>query len=224
MKNKTLCICGIDTGIGKSVVTGLLGRYLADQGQSVITQKLVQTGCGDRPVDILLHRQLMGMQWNEFDEQGLTCPCCFPFPASPHLAARLAGSTIEPDMLSQASEKLADRHEWLLIEGAGGLHVPLTEEITLLDYLAKRDCPIILVTSPRLGSINHTLLSLEAIKARNMNLVGLVYNLYGENPREIVLDSLRVFKHGLKRYGFADRVVLLPDRKESKSTNWQVLL
>ena len=112
----------------------------------------------------------------------------------------------------------------LIIEGAGGLLVPLTRSLLLLDYLAERSYPIIMVTSPRLGSINHTLLCLEAIKHRNMQLSGLVYNLHGDHPREIVTDSLKMFKQFLDRYGFQKKVVILPDIRESRSTNWDILL
>jgi len=219
-----ITICGIDTGIGKSVVTGLLARHLLDQGKVVITQKPVQTGCKDRPEDILLHRKLMGADWHSLDEQQLTCCYCFPLAASPHLAAETAGTVIDPKKIDQASAILAGQVDQLLIEGAGGLLVPLTRSLLLLDYLAARAYPIILVTSPRLGSINHTLLCLEAIKARNMQLLGLVYNLHGHYPGTIVADSLKIFKRFLVRYAFPEKIVILPDLKESLSTNWDILL
>ncbi len=222
--NTPIAICGIDTGVGKSIVTGLLARHLLNQGKVVITQKLVQTGCSGRPEDILLHRRLMGAGWHRLDEEKLTCPYTFPFAGSPHLAAELAGTEIDPAELDRATQQLTDQVDQLIIEGAGGLLVPLTASLLLLDYLAKHFYPIILVTSPRLGSINHTLLCLEALKQRNINLLGLVYNLHGDHPREIVTDSLKMFKQALDRYGFPVKVVLLPNIDESRSTNWDVLL
>ncbi|MFZ5798357.1 MAG: ATP-dependent dethiobiotin synthetase BioD [Desulfobulbus sp.] len=220
----TLCLCGIDTGIGKSVTTGLMARYLIEQGQPVITQKLVQTGCAERPEDILLHRRLMECGWLEEDEARLTCPYCFPFPASPHLAARLAGTTIDPARISRATRTLAQRFEWLLLEGAGGLLVPLQEELSLLDYLAAEGHPLVLVTSPRLGSINHTLLSLEILRARGLRLAGLVYNLFHGAPGEIVQDSLRLFARALPRYGFPENIVVLPTWPHAHRVDWQRLL
>jgi dethiobiotin synthetase len=166
----------------------------------------------------------MGTSWNDLDEQGTTCSYCLSFPASPHLAARLAGTTIQPEIIRRDSEILAAGHEFLLVEGAGGLLVPLSEELLLLDYLQQCGYPLILVTSPRLGSINHTLLALEAIKSRNINLLGLVYNLHGNNPLEIVRDSLQVFKQALLTYGFTCPTLLLPDYKETRAINWQPLL
>lgn len=224
MKNTTIAVCGIDTGVGKSVATGLLAGFLLGKNHSVMTQKPVQTGCTGKAEDLLLHRRLMGTSWNEFDEAGLTCSYCFPFPASPHLAARLDGRTIEPAVISRASESLAAAHEFLLVEGAGGLMVPLTEQLLLLDYLQQCGYPLVLVTSPRLGSINHTLLAMEAIRSRNIVLLGLVYNLHGNNPVEIVRDSLQVFKRSLAEYGLGERILLLPDYTESRSVNWQPIL
>ncbi|WPD24982.1 MAG: dethiobiotin synthase [Candidatus Electrothrix scaldis] len=222
--NKPVVVCGIDTGVGKTMVTGLLARHLMDQGKVVITQKPVQTGCKDRPEDILLHRKIMGTGWLSPDEQGLTCSYCFPLPASPHLAAERAGAEIDPAQLDAATGTLAGQVDQLIIEAAGGLMVPLTRELMLLDYLQSCSFPLILVTSPRLGSINHTLLCLEAIKNRGMELLGMVYNIYGNDyTPEIVSDSLRVFKDALKRYGFPERIVLLPDIKESRSARWDIL-
>jgi dethiobiotin synthetase len=221
MKNISIAVCGIDTGVGKSVATGLLAEFLSARGDSVITQKPVQTGCSDKPEDILLHRRLMGTFWNDYDEQGVTCSYCLPFPGSPHLAAELAGRRIEPSEISRASEALAADHDYLLIEGAGGLLVPFGEDLLQLDYFKQCGYPLILVTSPRLGSINHTLLALEAIRTRTMPLLGLVYNLYGENPLEIVRDSRRVMKRALLSYGFSCPILLLPDYHESRSVNWR---
>jgi len=221
----TLCLCGIDTGIGKTMTTGLLARSLLQQGKTVITQKLAQTGCDGRPEDILVHRKLMESQWGRVDEQGLTCPYCFPFPGSPHLAAELNGLAIDPQLLHRATLELERLYQWVLIEGTGGLLVPLNRNLAFIDYLAEHDYPLILVTSGRLGSINHTLLSLEAIRARNLDLMGLVYNQYDSTaPAAIVQDSLQVFSLALKQYGFADRIVVLPAWPDEQEVDWRPLL
>ncbi|MCI5221778.1 MAG: ATP-dependent dethiobiotin synthetase BioD [Candidatus Electrothrix sp. AR4] len=223
--NKPIVVCGIDTGVGKSIVTGLLARHLLEQGKVVITQKLVQTGCCERSEDVLLHRKLMGADWHALDEERLTCPYCFALPASPHLAAEQSGTEIDPAKLDSTTATLAGQVDQLILEGAGGLLVPLTRTLLLLDYLNTRSYPLILVTTPRLGSINHTLLCLEALKQRNMNLLGLVYNVYGDDHSpEIVVDSLHVFRKELGRYGFPEKVVLLPDIKETRSVHWETLL
>lgn len=198
-----LAVCGIDTGVGKSLVTGLLARRLLEQGTGVTTMKLVETGGSGRSQDILLHRRLMGRGWDADDETGLTCPYLFPCPASPHLAARLAAGRVETTRLDQCLTALRDKYATVLLEGAGGLLVPLTDELLLADFLAERGLPILLVTSARLGSINHTLLSLEAIRARGLVLAGLVYNHHPPALPEIETDSRRLFRRWLERLGLA---------------------
>ncbi|MBL6957333.1 MAG: AAA family ATPase, partial [Chlorobium phaeobacteroides] len=86
MNGNVIAIAGIDTGIGKSVATGLLARSLLESGSRVITQKMVQTGCQDVSEDILLHREIMGVPLQDVDRDGTTCPYVFSYPASPHLA------------------------------------------------------------------------------------------------------------------------------------------
>ena len=222
--HRTIAVGGIDTGVGKSYVTGLLARHLIQQGHSVTTLKLIQTGCSEMSEDIILHRRLMEQPLSEFDRNTTTCPYLFPFPASPRLAARMAGATIDVSVLDQAMTILQGHFDWLLVEGAGGLLVPLNDQWRLLDYYAARRLPLVLVTSPRLGSINHTRLSLEAIKARDIRLLGTAYNLVGEHPREIVQDTLAEIRQALVDYGLARTLVIVPDIQESKAAGWSPLL
>jgi dethiobiotin synthetase len=202
-----IAITGIDTNIGKTVATGLLGRYLLGLGKRVITQKLVQTGCVGLSDDILMHRHLMGQELLPEDFQGLTCPYVFARPCSPHLAAALAGSSIDLELIRQSTLSLAARYELVLLEGAGGLHVPLTEDFTFLDYLEQESYPLLVVSSPRLGSINHTMSLLELAGRRGLQVLGILYNRYRENDRDIAEDSARVFSRALRRFGHHDCVV-----------------
>lgn len=221
---KTLAIVGIDTDVGKSVVTGLIARHLYLQKKKVTTLKLVQTGCTNQSDDILLHRKLMGTPLTKHDEQGVTCPYLFPLPASPQLAAKQAKKTIKAEVLDQATKVLQNEYEWLLVEGAGGLLVPLSNELLLLDYLKEKKYPLVLVTSSKLGSINHTRLSLEAIKSRQIPLLGLVYNLHNPSNPAIVQDSLNECRRALKEYGMESPVIIMPDTEETLSINWNPLL
>lgn len=217
----TLCICGIDTGIGKSVVTGLLARFLDEQGHSVITQKPIQTGCDGPSEDILTHRRLMETGWLEEDEQRLTCPYTFSLPGSPHLAARHDGMTVDLETITTTTRMLEKKYEWVLIEGAGGLMVPMTEDTLFIDYLEQQSYPLLLVTSPRLGSINHTLMSLEMIRSRGLKLAGLVYNLFDTARREVVKDSQQIFTRELEKRGYGDTLVVLPKWPDHLGVEWE---
>lgn len=206
-EHPVIAITGIDTDIGKTVATGLLGRYLLGQGKRVITQKLVQTGCVGLAEDIQVHRRLMGQELQPEDQQGLTCPYVLARPCSPHLAASLAGQEIDPAVIRQATRTLAARYDLVLLEGAGGLLVPLTAELTFLDYLEQEACPLIVVSTPRLGSINHTLSILELARNRGLTVLGILYNRYQESDPVIAEDSAQVFSRYLRRYGHHDCVV-----------------
>lgn len=199
---RVFAVVGIDTDVGKTIATGLIARSLRQVNQLVITQKLVQTGCLGQSEDIVAHRRIMGCSFDQEDESGLTCPYILPTPCSPHLAARLAGTTIDPCRISRATAELRRRYQIVLVEGAGGLFVPLTENLTLLDYLSSEGYPLILVTSSRLGSINHSLSALEALQRRNLFLAGVVYNRQPSIDRRITEDSRQVIGHYLQHYGF----------------------
>lgn len=202
-------ITGIDTGVGKTWATGLLARYLRGRGNAVITQKLVQTGCAGMSEDILAHRRIM--ETGLFPEDGeLTCPYCLPFPGSPHLAARLAGVSLDTGRMRRATEELARRYDCVLVEGSGGLHVPLDEGSTLLEYIGEVCYPVILVTSSRLGSINHTFLTLEALQRRGIPVAGTLYNLYPGADPHIRDDTRDMILRRLERLGYPRRLVDIP--------------
>ncbi|MFT4021061.1 MAG: dethiobiotin synthase [Acinetobacter sp.] len=201
MNSKVYFISGIDTEIGKTYATGFLAKSLLQQGQRVITQKLIQTGNADISEDIEKHRDIMGTGWLPEDLDKLTMPEIFSYPASPHLATKIDGREINFDKIQAATEALAQRYDVVLLEGAGGLMVPLTQKLLTIDYVQQHNYPIILVTSGRLGSINHTLLSLEAIKNRNLYLHALLYNLNDESQDEIISkDTASYLKNYLAQH------------------------
>ena len=186
MTGSVYFISGIDTGIGKTYTTGYLAKLWNAQGKKTITQKLIQTGNIDISEDIEQHREIMGMGWFPEDEMKLTMPEIFTYPASPHLATKIDGREIDFQKIENATAQLAEKYEIVLLEGAGGLMVPLTTDLLTIDYVAEKKHPIIFVTSGRLGSINHTILSLEAIKNRGLELYAVAYNLKDESQDELI--------------------------------------
>ena len=190
-------ISGIDTGIGKTYTTGYLAKLWNEQGQKTITQKLIQTGNADISEDIEQHREIMGMGWFPEDQSKLTMPEIFTYPASPHLATQIDGREIDFQKIADATQQLAEKYDLVLLEGAGGLMVPLTSELLTIDYIAEKKFPVILVSSGRLGSINHTLLSLEALKIRGLELYALAYNLNDESQDALISQDTAAY---LKAY------------------------
>lgn len=111
-------VTGIDTDAGKSIVTGVLARALSARGERVITQKFIQTGCDGLSEDIETHRRIMGIGLLPEDEDGTTCPIVFTYPASPHLAAAIDGRDIDLTLIGRSTEKLLQKYDTVLIEGA----------------------------------------------------------------------------------------------------------
>ena len=190
---KVAFVSGIDTGVGKTVVTGALARAEAARGRSVVTVKMVQTGNVGRSEDIEAHRRIMGVGELPEDREGLTAPQVFAFPGSARLAARLEGRRVDLRKITRAVEECASRRDLVLVESAGGLFVPLTAGALTIDYLAERGWPLVLVTNGRLGSINHTLMSVDAVRRRGVRILAVVYDwspgvdptIDGDTPAEI---------------------------------------
>jgi dethiobiotin synthetase len=198
-------VSGIDTDAGKTVAVGLMARYLMKQGVRVITAKLVQTGNDGFSEDLLKHRAMMGVGSFEEDKEGLTASQIFKFPSSPHLAAKLENRVVDVDAIRGAMRLLAARYDVVLVEGAGGVAVPLTEELLTIDLVAQEKWPMILVTSGKLGSLNHTILSLEAASNRHVPVAGIVYNFCASAHHVIDEDTPRQIVK------WADRLVKIPE-------------
>ncbi len=187
--SEVIFISGIDTDAGKTYMTGMYARMLMSQGMSVVTQKFIQTGNTEFSEDIEAHRKIMGTGLLPEDTEHLTAPVIFSYPASAQLAARIDGKTIDLSVIESATDELSNRYDVVLVEGAGGLMVPITDDYFTIDYVHEHDLPLILVTNGVLGSINHTVLSLEAIKSRGIKLKGVIYNTFFDNDKIIAEDT-----------------------------------
>jgi dethiobiotin synthetase len=194
-----LFVAGTDTGVGKTFITALLAKTLVDQGIDAKVQKWVSTGNSNLSEDCVFIYELLG---NKSDEtiHGLsdttasgsdTAPYCLPFPASPHLAAEQAGVTIETEVIREAFFRLESSCEILIVEGVGGVLVPLSRDLLLADLVADLKLPVLVVARSGLGTLNHTLLTLEALRHRNIQCVGVLLNSQGREDSSIVRDNQR---------------------------------
>lgn len=192
-------VSGIDTDAGKSYATGVLARMLQTRGMRTITQKFVQTGNTGSSEDIELHRRLMEIPMQPEDTDRTTCPIIYRFPASPHLSAALEGTAVDTAVIAAATQKLRQTYDIVLVEGAGGLLVPLKpfdpahepHEYLTADYVAEHRLPLLFVTSARLGSLNHTLLSFEACRSRGIEIAAVLWKLYPAGDPVIAADTRR---------------------------------
>ncbi len=205
-----LFVSGIDTDAGKSYATGWLARRYMDKGLTVATQKFIQTGNDGRSEDIEVHRRIMGVKELPEDSDLTTSPVIFSYPASPHLAARLDGREIDFSAIDRSAELLSSRYDVLLIEGAGGLMVPLTDDMLTIDYPVSRKLPVVLVTNGRLGSISHTLLALEAIGHRGLKLHSVLYNEHFDEDPVIAPDTRSWLRRYVEQYFPETEFLIVP--------------
>lgn len=175
-----LFITGTDTSIGKTVVAAAITSILAADAQDVVPVKPVQTGCvagesGLSAPDLEFCLRMAGMA-PERDPGEALCPFKFESACSPHLAAEQKGARLCAQAVADAVGRIAQQHEILIVEGAGGILVPLNTTETMLNLMQTLDLPVVLVARSGLGTINHTLLSLRALRDAGCRLAGVVIN------------------------------------------------
>ena len=190
-------ITGTDTGVGKTLVGCALARGLRAAGFDVGVMKPVEAGVSEAgPQDALALRDAAGVQ----DELELICPLQFAMPAAPEAAAIAEHRHATLDLIRAAFDSLAQRHEALLVEGAGGLLVPLDEKLTMADLAMALDLPVLIVARAALGTINHTRLSIEACEARGIEVLGVVVSHCGGTLSKADAANLEVLRRGLGRH------------------------
>lgn len=192
-------VSGIGTNVGKSYATGWLANKLNSEKKNAITLKMIQTGNDGYSEDIDIHRKIMGLPLLDEDKDFTTAPIIMTYPASPHLAAKIDHCTIDLSKIDRSTEKLFEKYDTILMEGAGGLMVPITETYTTIDYIREHNLPLALVTNGQLGSISHTLLALEAIKTRQIKLKYVVYNPYFDEDKIIAEETQKYLEEFLKK-------------------------
>ena len=212
MKKGVYFISGIDTGVGKSFAAGWIAREWNKNGINTVTQKFIQTGNTCFSEDILIHRKIMGAELPD-EEIPYVMPEIFSFPASPHLSARIDNRPVDLKKIEASTDWLIQKYDAVLIEGAGGIMVPISGNYLTIDYIKEKNYPVILVTSGKLGSINHTLLTLDAIRIRGLSLYALVYNKYPVENETIQNDTELYLKNVITRDWAFTQFLVMPEIK-----------
>lgn len=160
-------VTGTDTGVGKTYATRLILESLRNEGIDAVGYKPV--GCGDRDDAAIL----AGVSGLEIDEVN---PVHLNTPVAPYVAAMLENRTLDPAALVEGFRRLAEKHARVIVEGAGGWEVPIAAGYRISDLAADLKLPVVVVAGNKLGALNHTILTVEAIKARGLVCAGIVLN------------------------------------------------
>ena len=191
---KGVFITGTDTGVGKTFVAASLAAFLRDRGYRVGVMKPAETGCPEIngtliPQDALRLKEASGVA----ESLELICPYRFAEPLAPSIAAERAGQRIDVDHLLATFGEIAGRYDVTLVEGAGGLMVPLLPSYTYAEFARVLKLPLIVVAANKLGVINHLLLTVEHASSKGLLILGYVLNcipgevsLAAETNREVL--------------------------------------
>lgn len=175
-------VTGTGTEVGKTVVAAALARTFAAEGKRVAVFKPAVTGLEEEgETDHALLRRASGSEQSD----GEIAPYRYDPPASPHLAAALAGEEIDPERLRQTARDAAEGADAIVCEGVGGFLVPLSPTYLVRDLAVDLGYPLVVVANPGLGTINHTLLTLESARAAGLQVAAVVLNPWPEGPAEI---------------------------------------
>lgn len=184
-------VTGTGTAVGKTVLAAVIAHDLRAGGENVTVFKPALSGLseGGEPDHELLRRAAGSTQGA--DE---ITPHRFEPAVSPHLAAELAGEMIEPRMLVEAARAAAAGADSLVCEGVGGLAVPLTPGYLVRDFARELELPVVIAATPRLGTINHTLLSVEGARAVGLEVCCVVLTPWPDTPGDVETSNLETLR------------------------------
>ena len=161
-------ITGTDTGVGKTYITKLLVESLRAEGKYAVGFKPIS--CGDREDAVILAAASGNLSLDEVN------PLHFSSAVAPHVAALLENKTIDPAQILASYQAISEIYDPVIVEGAGGWEVPITESYFISDLAKDLNLPVILVAANRLGALNHILLTLAAIQAKGLKCAGIILN------------------------------------------------
>ena len=193
VNKKGLFITGTDTGVGKTWVTGLLGAVLRQKGLSLGVWKPIQSGSasGETNADSYQLKYRSGVP----DSESVITPFSLVAPLAPYVAAHLENKHLDLDKIICSGEALFRKYEMLLVEGVGGLAVPINETELVVDLATRLNFPILIIARPGLGTINHTLLTIDFAQKYGLTILGIIFNRYPAAVPEEINSLDEINKH-----------------------------
>lgn len=196
MPEQGLFITGTDTGVGKTVVTAAILAYFQHQGKKAGVMKPIETGVDSEcssPAnsDALFLMECGGIE----DDLSEVCPIRLKPAAAPFQAALIENRSIQPETILSAFRTLSKKYDWMLVEGIGGVRVPITRDYGVVELVRDLGLPTVVVARYELGTFNHTLLTLDTLKLNSIPVRGVIFNRTGsETPDAIEQDQPRLIE------------------------------
>ncbi len=188
-KKRGLFITGTDTGVGKTLITGGIAKVLRDQGLTVGVFKPIASGCRDEGVLVSDDTEFLAMCADAQYSLTVISPVTYKIPAAPITCVQMEKRPINYEEIVTAYNYLCENTDVVLVEGIGGAMVPIDEQHTVLDLAAEFDLPMVVVARPNLGTINHSLLTVEAVRNAGLPVAGIVISGYKALEADIAEET-----------------------------------
>ncbi|MEW5978859.1 MAG: dethiobiotin synthase [Acidobacteriota bacterium] len=182
--SRGIFITATDTSVGKTTVAAGMIGYLKRLGYNVGVMKPVASGAIETEAGRLISQDaemLVKFSGSEDPWEWIN-PYCFSAAVTPALAARIEGVTIDFGRIRECFHQMAERHDLVVVEGAGGVLSPVFEKLYVADLISLLELPVMIVSRAALGTINHTLMTCEALRSRNLRTVGFFLNRFPRTP------------------------------------------
>ena len=212
-------VTGTGTEVGKSLVASVIAHDAARGARLVTVFKPAVSGLDDyAEEDALADHELLRVAAGSFQSDDEIAPYRFAPPVSPHLGAELAATAIDPERLRAAAGAARDAGDFLVCEGVGGFLVPLTLGYLVRDFARDLGLPVVIAATPALGTINHTLLTVEAVRAVGLEVAAVVLTPWPDDPGDVERSN----REAIERLG-AVRVLTLPWIDAGDPESWPAL-
>jgi dethiobiotin synthetase len=212
VKRPGLFITGTDTGVGKTVVTGAIANWFRRRGSRVGVFKPIATGCAHRREGLVSEdAEFLAHSADARFPLDVICPQRYAEPLAPAVAAERAGQPVDWETIQRSLNMIEQGSDIMLIEGVGGVMVPLDDLHTVLDLARWLNLPTVIVARPGLGTINHCLLTVAALRAEGLHVAGVVINRYPADGATIAEETNPRI---IEKRGKVPVLCLVPDEKE----------
>lgn len=220
-KANGLFITGTDTGVGKTLISGGIAKVMSDEGVKVGCFKPISTGCDIAADGSLISTDARFLQKYSNVELDLDIinPIRYKVPAAPIVSAQVENKPINFNDIIDPYYEIVEKSKFVIVEGIGGVRVPLDRDVDVLDLMKEFDLPVILVTRPDLGTLNHTLLTIDAVRGANLELAGVIISGYNPKTKDIAEKTV---EQTIIACGDIDVMAVVPHYPNASTENCEI--
>ena len=186
LKNKGLFITGTDTSVGKTLIAGAIAKILSQKGKTIGVFKPVATGCKKTKKGLVSEdAEFLAHCAGSKLTLDIINPITFKIPAAPLACEKAENRKVDLRAIAAAYKQISQKSDFVIIEGIGGIKVPITKNIDVLGLVKSFNLPVVIVARSKLGTINHTLLTIDAVRRAGLSLAAVLINGYDEMTKDI---------------------------------------